>query len=124
MNKQLKTWLFAAVVILSNAFGNLLLDKGVHGTGLRLGHGVEINPWWLVSGVLLLILWMLSRMTLLGWADLSYVLPVTSLGYVLTVVLAVVFLGESITPRRWLGTVLIVAGTAIVSATFPKAGSK
>ena len=35
----------------------------------------------------LLILWMLSRMTLLSWADLTYVLPVTALGYVLTVLM-------------------------------------
>ena len=37
---------------------------------------------WVALGVLLLILWLLSRMTLLSWADLSYVLPVTSVGYV------------------------------------------
>ena len=35
------------------------------------------NPWVLV-GIALLILWTLSRMALLSWADLSYVLPVTS----------------------------------------------
>ena len=39
---------------------------------------------WVAVGVALLILWLLSRMTLLSWADLSYVLPVTSIGYVLT----------------------------------------
>ena len=38
---------------------------------------------WVALGVLLLILWLLSRMALLSWADLSYVLPVTSIGYVL-----------------------------------------
>ena len=40
------------------------------------------NPW-VALGVSLLIVWMLSQMTLLSWADLSYVLPVTSVGYVL-----------------------------------------
>ena len=54
-------------------------------------------------GTTLLILWLLSRMTLLGWADLSYVLPVTSIGYVLSAVLGKVFFGEQITWQRWLG---------------------
>jgi uncharacterized membrane protein len=75
-----------------------------------------LNPWiWL--GIGLLILWMLSRMALLSWADLSYVLPVTSIGYVLNAVMGAVFLGERVSPQRWLGTVLIVAGTALVGAT-------
>ena len=103
---RLKTWVFTAIVILSNAFGNLLLDKGVH-------RGVEL--WFLIPGIALLILWMLTRMALLGWADLTYVLPVTALGYVLSTVLAVVFLHEQVSVKRWIGTALIVAGTGLVS---------
>jgi uncharacterized membrane protein len=60
---------------------------------------------------------MLARMALLSWADLSYVLPVTSIGYVLTAVVGRIFLGEQVTPQRWLGTVLIMAGTALVGST-------
>jgi len=112
---RLKTWIFTAIVILSNAFGNLFLDKGVHGGGIALPFGLELNLIWLIPGIALLILWMLTRMALLGWADLTYVLPVTALGYVLSTVLAAVFLGEHIGPRRWAGTVLIVLGTALVT---------
>ena len=108
-----KTWIFAVIVILSNAFGNLFLDKGVHG-GIRVG-GLELNLVWLIPGIGLLILWMLARMTLLGWADLTYVLPVTALGYVLSTALAAVFLGEHVSAKRWLGTGLIVCGTALVA---------
>ena len=52
---------------------------------------------WVALGVLLLILWMLSRMALLSWADLSYVLPVTSIGYVLVALAGRVLLNEQIT---------------------------
>ena len=109
-----KTWIFTVVVILSNAFGNLFLDKGVHGGGFPV-FGLELNLLWLIPGIALLILWMLSRMTLLGWADLSYVLPVTALGYVLSTVLGVLVLGESVSGKRWAGTVLIVLGTGLVA---------
>ncbi len=118
---RLKTWIFTAIVICSNAFGNLLLDKGVHGGGVSIG-GLELNFIWLIPGIGLLILWMLSRMTLLGWADLTYVLPVTALGYVLSTALAAIFLGEQITSKRWLGTGLIVLGTALVSSAPPERG--
>lgn len=117
---RLKTWIFAGVVILSNAFGNLFLDKGVHGGGVRLPFGLELNLVWLIPGIALLILWMLTRMTLLGWADLTYVLPVTALGYVLSTALAAIFLGESVSPKRWAGTVLIMLGTALVGVGTPK----
>ena len=60
--------------------------------------------------MVLLIVWMLSHMTLLSWADLSYVLPVTSVGYVLAAVAGRLFLAEQITMARWAGIALIVAG--------------
>ena len=119
---RLKTWIFTGVVILSNAFGNLFLDKGVHGGGVRLPFGLEINLVWLIPGIGLLILWMLTRMALLGWADLTYVLPVTALGYVLSTALAAVFLDVVVSGKRWMGTGLIVLGTALVGVGAPRGG--
>ncbi|HEY3741909.1 MAG TPA: hypothetical protein VGL53_18790 [Bryobacteraceae bacterium] len=127
---RLKTWIFTVLVIVANAFGNLFLDKGVHGAAGGIGlvrlplFDIEVNLLWLVPGIGLLILWMLTRMALLGWADLTYVLPVTALGYVLSTVLAAMFLGERVDGRRWAGTILIVLGTALVSATSPKGNAR
>jgi drug/metabolite transporter (DMT)-like permease len=109
---RLKTLVFAAIVVLSNAFGNLFLDFGVHG-----------HFAWLVAGILLLILWMLSRMTLLSWADLSFVLPMTAVGYVLSAVFGFAFLGEAVSARRWAGTLLIFAGVALVGRTPERSSS-
>jgi uncharacterized membrane protein len=58
---------------------------------------------------------MMSRMTLLSWADLSYVLPVTAIGYVLVALVGWAFLNERIPFKRWAGIGLIVAGVALVS---------
>ena len=54
-------------------------------------------------------------MALLSWADLSYVLPVTSVGYVLVALAGRMLLHEQITTRRWSGIALIMAGVALVS---------
>ena len=67
-----------------------------------------------MAGITLLILWLLSRIALLSWADLSYVLPGTSFGYVASALIGRFFLNEHITPHRWSGTLLIVAGTVLV----------
>jgi len=74
---------------------------------------------WVALGVVLLIVWQMSRMALLSWADLSYVLPVTSVGYVVVALIGKVLLNEEITARRWAGIVLIVAGVALVGGSEP-----
>ena len=77
-----------------------------------------VNPW-VSFGIVLLVLWMLSKMFLLSWADLTYVLPVTAFGYVLNAALGRLFLGEVITPARWAGTLLIMAGVILVGLGTP-----
>jgi drug/metabolite transporter (DMT)-like permease len=122
---HVKTWVFAAIVVLSNAFGNLFLTLGMK----QDAEALTLSPFpflraifspWVALGILLLVLWLLSRMTLLSWADLSYVLPVTSMGYVASALLGRWFLAEHITAGRWAGTLLIVAGTILVGRGNPQ----
>lgn len=97
----------AAFVVVSNAAGNYVLNWGMK-------HGGIWSPWTL-AGIAILIIWTLSRIRLLGQADLTYVLPVTSVGYLVPLVLGAVLLGEHVAPVRWLGGLLIVAGALLVS---------
>ena len=50
---------------------------------------------------------------------MSYVLPVTSVGYVVVALIGKVLLNEEITASRWAGIVLIVAGVALVGGSTP-----
>lgn len=111
-----KTWVCATVVVLTNVFGNFFLKKGMPPALPTLTSYITVlfQPW-VALGIVLLILWMTSRMTLLSWADLSYVLPVTSIGYVLVALVGHIFLAEQIPFKRWAGIVLIVGGVALVS---------
>jgi len=120
---RLKTWICVVVVVSSNAFGDFLMKRGMP-VSARLATPLQFidalfQPW-VAAGVALLILWQMSRMALLSWADLSYVLPITSIGYVLVAFLGKVMLNEQITGRRWMGIVLIVAGVALVSGGTPQ----
>jgi drug/metabolite transporter (DMT)-like permease len=73
-------------------------------------------------GVAMLILALLVRLALLSLADLSFILPMTAIGYVLAALLGRVFLHEAVSPQRWLAVTLIFAGAALVSGT-PQATS-
>jgi len=54
-------------------------------------------------------------MNALSWADLTYVLPATSLGYVLLALVAKFVLHEQVSPLRWLGIALISGGVGFVA---------
>jgi len=120
-----KTKALTAFVVLANVLGNFALSWGMKHQPTALArlsarlYSNHFNPWVLI-GTSLLILWLLSRMTLLSWADLSYVLPVTSIGYVLTAILGKYFFAEQITWQRWLGTGFIMIGMILVGLTSPK----
>src|SRR5207253_1803955 len=73
---------------------------------------------WLA--ICVLIGFMVSYMTVLSWADYSYVMPAGAIGYAALTFLAVVFLHESVSPRRWIGVVLICVGVLLVGQTKPR----
>jgi uncharacterized membrane protein len=53
----------------------------------------------------------------LSWADLSYVLLVTAIGYGLVAFLSWALLGEQVSATRWAGVAVITAGVALVGST-------
>lgn len=73
-----------------------------------------LNPWVAV-GILLLLAFFAAYMNALSWADLTYVLPATSLGYVLLALAAKFVLHEQVSPLRWLGIALISGGVGFVA---------
>jgi uncharacterized membrane protein len=118
-----KTRLFTAIVVVSNVSGNSALTHGMKqlgdpGSSPIALIGALFHPW-VAGGVALLILWTLTMMALLSWADLSYVLPVTAIGYVLTALSGKYLLGETIPLEHWAGILLITCGVVLVGLTRP-----
>jgi uncharacterized membrane protein len=113
---RVKSWICAIVVVLSNVFGNFFMKLGMPASlETPASYILVLFRPAVAFGVALMVLWMLSRMAMLSWADLSYVLPVTAIGYVLVALVGRLLLHEAITGRRWTGILLIVAGVALVS---------
>ena len=113
---RVKTCICATVVVLSNVLGNFFLKRGMPADlPTPLAYISALFHPTVALGVLLLVTWMLSRMALLSWADLSYVLPVTAVGYVLVALLGQFLLNETVSLHRWAGILLIMACVAMVA---------
>jgi uncharacterized membrane protein len=115
-----RKYLVLAGITLFAATGDSLLSHGMkqvgsisptHWTGVIFA---VLNPS-VALGILLLLGFFVSYTTALSWADLTYVLPASSLGYVLLALLAKFFLHEHVSTARWLGIALISSGVGFVT---------
>ena len=102
------------------ACGDVALAHGMNSVGTislanwtRAFHAI-LNPW-VILGILLLIAFFAAYLAALSFADLTYVLPATSIGYVIMALLAKFVLNEQIPVSRWLGIALIVIGVGFVA---------
>jgi drug/metabolite transporter (DMT)-like permease len=123
---RLKNWSTIALVVCSNSFGNMCLAIGTK--QLPPFDAGAMSPYfaaagsnvWMWAGIVLLSIWMYAQLAMFSWSDLSYVVPVTASGYVLTAILGEFVLDESVSAIRWFGILLISFGVVAVSATAPR----
>jgi drug/metabolite transporter (DMT)-like permease len=115
-----RRYLVLAIVTITAACGDTFLARGMKTLGpVSLAHPAAfihaIFSPWVAAGIVLLIGFFASYLTALSFADLTYVLPATSLGYVIMTILARWWLHEHVSPWRWLGVLCITAGVGFVT---------
>jgi drug/metabolite transporter (DMT)-like permease len=114
--KVLIAMLFAVLAV---SFGEALLAKGMkqssdlQGSIVMQAFGVIRNTH-IIGGIVLMLVYFGLYMLSLRWADLSFVLPLTALSYMLGAFLARFYLHETVTPTRWIGAMVIMIGVIIV----------
>ncbi len=115
-----RRYLILAMVTLTASVGDTFLSVGAKQLGpISLTHlgslfAAIFNPW-IAIGIVLLIGFFASYLTALSWADLTYVLPASSLGYVVIALLSKFWLHEQLSLYRWLGILFITAGVGFVT---------
>jgi drug/metabolite transporter (DMT)-like permease len=120
--KTARTFFLLVLFLALRAFGNLSLAWGTKHMPETLAADPVVyirailHPG-IAMGVAMLVLALLVRLALLSLADLSFILPMTAVGYVLAALLGRVFLHEAVSPQRWLAVLLIFGGAVLVSAT-------
>ena len=115
-----RKYLVLAGVTVFAVAGDSMLSHGMKQTGSISLHHLQgvifavLNPW-VALGILFLLAFFATYTNALSWADLTYVMPATALGYVLLALVARFVLHEHISPLRWLGIVLITSGVGFVA---------
>jgi len=115
-----RRWLVLICVMLTASVGDTLLGIGMKSAGPVSVHHLGAllhalaNPT-VILGIILLLGFMAGNLTALSWADLTFVLPATSFGYVVVAILARFWLHENISVSRWCGIALIIGGVGFVA---------
>jgi len=125
---RIKTLVMVLTMVVCANAGDLMLKRGMSqngavvltAAGLAHAFRLTVTNGTIWIGIFFLTGFMVSYMTVLSWADYSYVMPAGAFGYALLTLLAVVFLHESVSPRRWVGVVLICIGVLLVGQTKPR----
>lgn len=121
----MKTFLLLCSLIAGSSLGEILSAKGMQQVGdvsfrpralLAAIWRMVRNPF-LIAGVACLAVSFFSFIGLLSYADLSFVVPLTAVSYTTNTLGARFFLGERISKERWLGTLLVTFGVALVSVS-------
>jgi drug/metabolite transporter (DMT)-like permease len=112
------------IYVLAGAAGQIFWKEGMSGLGRINGMGdllqvktVEdtFTNKYIILGIFLyaisVFLWLGAMSTL----DVSFMYPLLSLGYIVTAILAFVFIGENITLLRWAGIAVIIVGCFMIT---------
>ncbi|PSP15552.1 MAG: hypothetical protein BRC52_16120 [Cyanobacteria bacterium SW_5_48_44] len=113
------------MMVLTNTAGALLVSRGMKQVGeistlqprelLKIfRHGVLKN-YLVILGFLSQVCTFFLFLAALNLANLSWVIPMGALGYLVSVLGAKLFLKEQFTKERWIGTVIIGIGVVLVS---------
>jgi len=120
----MKTALAIAIIVMSTSLGELLIARGLRGvgefSGLKLrdlisyGNKLLLNLTFL-GGFIFMAVSFFAFMIALSWADLSLVVPATSISYVVTTLGAKFYLRENVNSLRWAGTLFVCLGVVLIS---------
>lgn len=114
----------AGVVLLRSGLKDLMPEEP-HATWRTLQtvamRGLALPKVWL--GIFCEALYFFTLLYLLSQRGLSFVWPLTSLGFVITALAAWLLLDEPVGWLRWIGIILIVIGAGLVTYTEQQTGA-
>jgi len=111
--------LFAAITVLLNGSAQLLLRQAAQTGAVPTEPVSLLKNAWFMGGLVAYGVSVLTWLFVLKRVPLSIAAPFVALVYVLVPLASRVLFTDSITPRMWLGMVLVVAGVTLVSQGAP-----
>jgi drug/metabolite transporter (DMT)-like permease len=122
---SVRTALFIVLVVLAGTGGDLMLTRAMKAVARgeswtwsaaprRIGRALAQGDLWI--GVGLMALAFFAFITVLSWAAVSLVVPLTAANHIVGPLGAKVVLKERVTRTRWAGVLLVAAGVVLVCA--------
>ena len=119
------TALLLTVVVLAGTAGDIMVThvmkkvaRGEQWTWRiaphRVGRALAEGQMWV--GIGLMALAFFAFITVLSWAEVSFVAPATAANYVVGALGAKVLLKERVSKTRWAGVLLVAVGVVLVCA--------
>jgi len=114
---------FFSLIVLAGTGGELCVSRAMK----QIGEVHDFRPTaliqvlvralqvkWMWIGIGLMTLGFFSLLAILSFENVSFVVPVTALGYVAGALGGRFFLGERVNWRRWAGILLVCVGVTLV----------
>jgi drug/metabolite transporter (DMT)-like permease len=128
-NLHAKTFILIFFMVIFGPLGDVFLRKGMNRVGvIEKWSAASVGDFfwraftsgtvWLGIGSLLLFF--MSYMLVLSWADYSFVQPASAVSYLVVAFLGLWLLGESVSSKRWFGVFIICLGVLLVGNTPPQ----
>jgi drug/metabolite transporter (DMT)-like permease len=114
--------LFLSIVVLGTS-GELCISRAMKAVGevkdfrpMAIAKVISraLHVGWMWAGVGMMAMAFFALLGVLSLENVSFVVPVTALSYLAGAFGGAFFLGEHVTPQRWLGVSLVVVGVALV----------
>jgi drug/metabolite transporter (DMT)-like permease len=121
---MLKTLIVMLLAVTAGTIGEILLAKemkemgdisAMNLRGILNAVSQALTSPKLIIGTAMLAVFFFLWLAVLSWEDLSVALPMQALNYVLVVFLSQYFLGEVVSPTRWVGTILVCIGVILIT---------
>lgn len=121
---MLKTFALVLVAVLLGGTGHVMLSKGMRTAGALAAASpspfsqmttLAVTSPWVLLGVALQACFFFLYLALLSRTEVSQLLPMTAMDYIVVALLARWLLGEDVTPARWAGIGLITVGVVLMA---------
>jgi len=119
----LRELLLLCVIVVAGTGGELCVTRAMK----QIGEVTDFRPaalarfifraltvGWMWMGIAMMALAFFALLTTLSFENVSFVVPVTALGYAAGAVGAVLFLRERISAQRWIGVFIVCIGVTLV----------
>jgi uncharacterized membrane protein len=122
---SLKLWIAIGMLVLASSSGDVMLSAAMKRIGdldeIRVKKGLlsvighVVREKLFLLGLCCLIFSFFCLLTALSWGDASLVAPASaSMTFVVSAVMAKIFLKEDVDHRRWAAAVLVCVGVALL----------